>query len=523
MADIFISYKREERQFAERLSIALEQLGFDVWWDFDLMSGDRFRRVIEKVIDECQAAIVLWSDLSRQSEFVVDEATYANAQDKLCPVRIDDCRLPLGFGGMHVDDLRTWDGELDHPGMVALLRALEAKTGKKPRFGARPRTREDEAVATELESFKAAQIAGTALAFRAFLERFPDGTFAGFVRSQLATLKADAAPVGVAAQAAHGTAEMAPPPTQRPPPQESYSRPPEPPLDSTAEQKRAPPWPLIGAAAVAAICIAALFVVRPWEQTGTPTETPTETTAETLPETTTETPAPVTESAPEQAESAPPPQAAPAATQAYDLALLAPNIRATVREARDAEARASRAAARARDAATRGQDAARRARNGEAGYAVISNDSDAMRRSYEGQVQNGEIRGYGVASAAAGDAVGDTYAGQTDAEGMGPLGVYSFAGNENNRTSLRYEGEWRANQTEGFGITFSRNGDRYTGEHRDNKLTGLGVLRLADGSRYEGAVADRARSGYGVLWGADGRVIRQGVWDSDTLTTALAP
>ncbi len=68
MADLFISYKREDRQFAERLSIALEQLGFDVWWDFDLMSGDRFRRVIEKVIDECSAAIVLWSNCRAKAD-----------------------------------------------------------------------------------------------------------------------------------------------------------------------------------------------------------------------------------------------------------------------------------------------------------------------------------------------------------------------------------------------------------------------------------------------------------------------
>ena len=46
MADVFISYKREDRQTAERISIALEQLGFDVWWDFELLSGDKYRNVI---------------------------------------------------------------------------------------------------------------------------------------------------------------------------------------------------------------------------------------------------------------------------------------------------------------------------------------------------------------------------------------------------------------------------------------------------------------------------------------------
>ena len=83
MADIFISYKREDRRVAERLSIALEQLGFDVWWDFELLSGDGYRKVIERVIDECGATIVLWSELSRESAFVIDEATYSREQSKL--------------------------------------------------------------------------------------------------------------------------------------------------------------------------------------------------------------------------------------------------------------------------------------------------------------------------------------------------------------------------------------------------------------------------------------------------------
>ena len=87
MADIFISYKREERRLAERLSIALEQLGFDVWWDFELLSGDRYRNVIRAVIDQCSAAIVLWSKLSVDSDFVMDEAT--SSLDSISENRIE--------------------------------------------------------------------------------------------------------------------------------------------------------------------------------------------------------------------------------------------------------------------------------------------------------------------------------------------------------------------------------------------------------------------------------------------------
>ncbi|MBC7769287.1 MAG: TIR domain-containing protein [Phycisphaerales bacterium] len=153
MADIFISYKREDRQVAERLSIAIEQLGFDVWWDFDLLSGERYRKVIRQVIDQCGVAIVLWSERAVESDFVMDEASHAKSQGKLCPARIDGVALPFGFGSVHTDDLVGWDGELSHPGFQALVRALESRLGRKGRLGA-ARAPEAQAASAELDAFK---------------------------------------------------------------------------------------------------------------------------------------------------------------------------------------------------------------------------------------------------------------------------------------------------------------------------------------------------------------------------------
>jgi hypothetical protein len=49
MADVFVSYKREDRAAAQRLAQALSQLGFDVWWDFELLSGQAYRTVIREI------------------------------------------------------------------------------------------------------------------------------------------------------------------------------------------------------------------------------------------------------------------------------------------------------------------------------------------------------------------------------------------------------------------------------------------------------------------------------------------
>jgi hypothetical protein len=217
VADIFISYKREDRPYAERLSIVLEQLGFEVWWDFDLLSGDPYRTVIRAVIDQCKAAIVCWSERSVLSDFVIDEAEYAKQQGKLCPIRIDGVALPFGFGSLHTDDLSKWDGELFHQEFQNLVRAVEGRTGRKGRFGVgHVQPSEAQAAAAELESFKAAQIAGSEGALKAFLGRHPQGAFSSFVRSQMETMAADAKVRERAEVAARAAPDAAPAPAARP-------------------------------------------------------------------------------------------------------------------------------------------------------------------------------------------------------------------------------------------------------------------------------------------------------------------
>lgn len=47
MADVFISYAREDRARAKRLAGALEARGLSVWWDREILAGQAFDEVIE--------------------------------------------------------------------------------------------------------------------------------------------------------------------------------------------------------------------------------------------------------------------------------------------------------------------------------------------------------------------------------------------------------------------------------------------------------------------------------------------
>lgn len=88
LIDVFISYKREERNVAKALAQVLAQSGFKVWWDIELLPGDRFVDAIMQVIKRAKAVIVLWSREAVASGFVRAEAREAHKQDKLtCPPR----------------------------------------------------------------------------------------------------------------------------------------------------------------------------------------------------------------------------------------------------------------------------------------------------------------------------------------------------------------------------------------------------------------------------------------------------
>jgi hypothetical protein len=105
MADLFLSYAREDRGVAERLAAALEAEGYSVWWDRHLTGGSEFARDIERELNAAGVVLVAWSDAARESPWVKDEAAVGQEAGKLVAMAPDDGpphpRLPMetGAGG----------------------------------------------------------------------------------------------------------------------------------------------------------------------------------------------------------------------------------------------------------------------------------------------------------------------------------------------------------------------------------------------------------------------------------------
>jgi hypothetical protein len=190
VADVFISYKREEAEQAQRLATVLENLNFSVWWDTALISGDEYRDVIKEMISKCSAVVVLWSPLAVGSRFVVDEAAFAAKNDKLLPAMLAPCDIPFGFGSDHADDLSGWSGQINHAGFNRLLRSLEAKTKKQAEM-AGPHA-QNTSHKVEIQAFQAAAKVQSASAWRTFLKDYPGTAFRPFIEAEIGEMESAA-------------------------------------------------------------------------------------------------------------------------------------------------------------------------------------------------------------------------------------------------------------------------------------------------------------------------------------------
>ena len=128
MADVFISYLREERDKASTLARAVARNGYSVWWDVELLPDEKFANEIDPVLRSSKVAIVLWSEKSVKSRVVMNAAELARRLDIIVPARLDSVELPLGFGNLITADLSRWEGTDDHPEFNQLLAAIEKKT-----------------------------------------------------------------------------------------------------------------------------------------------------------------------------------------------------------------------------------------------------------------------------------------------------------------------------------------------------------------------------------------------------------
>ena len=130
MADVFVSYTRDDRNIARQFAMGLEREGFTVWWDQAIHAGEAFDRTTEHALAQARAVVVLWSERSVKSDWVRAEATEARATRRLVPVMIEPCKRPVIFELVHTADLTGWSGDATDARWRTLIDDLRSTIGQ---------------------------------------------------------------------------------------------------------------------------------------------------------------------------------------------------------------------------------------------------------------------------------------------------------------------------------------------------------------------------------------------------------
>ena len=134
MAHVFVSYDRENRDFAEVVQAKLERAGHRTSMDLDLLSaGDDWQDKLDAAIRASDAVVVIMEPEARASDYVAYEWAFAlGAGVRVIPLEFRTTPFPPRLDGLHRLDFtgknRPWDTLLAEVARAAATR-LAASAG----------------------------------------------------------------------------------------------------------------------------------------------------------------------------------------------------------------------------------------------------------------------------------------------------------------------------------------------------------------------------------------------------------
>ena len=126
MSDIFLSYSQKDEERVRPIVRQLESLGWSVFWDRNMPPGKSFYDHIEEQLEAARCVVVVWSEHSVVSDWVLAEAEEGKSRKILVPLRIDEIKPRLGFRHLHAADLTGWNNDASHGQFKACIDAIAA-------------------------------------------------------------------------------------------------------------------------------------------------------------------------------------------------------------------------------------------------------------------------------------------------------------------------------------------------------------------------------------------------------------
>mgnify|MGYP005840935151 CR=1 FL=1 len=127
---VFVSYAREDSDFALRLGQDLRAAGAQIWLDqLDIPAGARWDEAVQEALARCPSLLVILSPDSAASDNVMDEVSFALEEGKLVvPVIGRPCEIPFRLRRLqYIDFTRDYDAAL-----AKLTRSLAGRRAEPP-------------------------------------------------------------------------------------------------------------------------------------------------------------------------------------------------------------------------------------------------------------------------------------------------------------------------------------------------------------------------------------------------------
>ncbi len=114
MTKTFISYAREDSDFAIALAKELRAAGAAIWIDqLDIPAGKRWDLEVQAALESCQRMLVILTPVSIASNNVMDEVHFALEEGKeVIPILHKDCSVPFRLRRFQRADVRGGTAEL---------------------------------------------------------------------------------------------------------------------------------------------------------------------------------------------------------------------------------------------------------------------------------------------------------------------------------------------------------------------------------------------------------------------------
>jgi sulfatase modifying factor 1 len=130
MSDIFLSYARADKARVMPIVQHLEAQGWSVFWDNNIPPGQRWADYIERHLNKAKCLVVVWSENSVRSDWVLAEAEEGRKKNMLVPLKIDQVDPPLVFRSIQAADMTAWNNDAGYSEFNRLVDAIAALVPK---------------------------------------------------------------------------------------------------------------------------------------------------------------------------------------------------------------------------------------------------------------------------------------------------------------------------------------------------------------------------------------------------------